>query len=66
MYPKGSEVGGVSPTGKSVSFRSCVRPKLCGRVRERSSNRWAGRTQDFLRRSFCHRVLWGFEGSGET
>ena len=52
-----SEVGGVSPTRKWASFRSCVRMKLCGRVRERFSSCWDGRTQDSLWRSLWPRVI---------
>ena len=54
----------MSPTRKWASFRSCVRMKLCGRVRERFASCWDGRTQDSLRRSFWPRVLSSINSPG--
>ena len=66
IYDRLSEVGGASPTGKSDSFRSCVRAKLrayvraklCVRRWERSWVRWAGRTKDAVRRLFSQELSW--------
>ena len=54
-------------------FKKCLKPqqytrvlrrlivRVCGRVRHRFSHRWAGGTQDVLRRSWCRVFYGGFK-----